>query len=123
MWRAGRAIALSALAALTECAAPPAAGPAPPPPAAPAVVHVAPPRVADLLNDTAEVVIAALGQPVLRHSEGGGEVWLYALANGCSVDLVLLPSGDTRKVAHATTRTPVNMSEAECLRSIASAAP
>ncbi len=110
------------LALLAGCAAP----------AVPPVAEVAAPvrprrtppdRVAALLKATPAAVEAALGSPVLRRPEGSGEVWLYAHASGCSIDIVMLSTSGRPLVAHAATRTPVAMSEAECLRVIAEASP
>jgi hypothetical protein len=83
---------------------------------------VPPPRASALVGDAPDAVEAALGPPVLRHNEGPAEVWLYATADGCRLDLVLYADGSGSHVAHADTRTPTHMSEAACLRAIADAA-
>ena len=104
---------------LTACAPPPA--PPPAAQAAPAKPRREPPlRVSALLKADTAAVEAALGPPVLRRPEGAGEIWLYANASGCAIDLVLFPdAGGAARVSHATTRTPPNLSEAACLRLIA----
>ena len=83
----------------------------------------APQRVAQILNMSSVDLTALFGSPVLRRNENGGEVWLYAHPNGCSLDVVLFPSGKQLSVAHATTKTPVKMSEADCLQAIANNMP
>ena len=85
--------------------------------------HVPPDRVSALLNLGSNAIEAALGPPVLRRAEGSGEVWLYAHANGCSIDIVMFPASGGSRAAHAATRTPAAMTEADCLRAIAEAAP
>jgi len=109
------------LSLLVACTPPPA--PPPPPQAAanPAKPRREPPlRVSALLKADTVAVEAALGLPVLRRPEGAGEIWLYAHASGCAIDLVLFPdTGGGARVSHATTRTPPNLSEAACLRLIA----
>jgi hypothetical protein len=113
---------LAVLLALAGCTPPPAPAPqatiAPPAP-----LHTPPPRIVDLIDGPGDAVIAALGPPVLRRKEKGSEIWLYANANGCSIDVVLFGSGPDLRVAHATTRTPAALSEADCLIAIAAAAP
>jgi|GEM_PF-3604303 len=107
---------IATLALLAGCAKPPP----PEPLAAPAKPHrAAPQKVAALLNQPGAAIEAALGPPVLRHPESGGEVWLYAHASGCSVDIQLFPTKGELRVAHATTRTPPSMTEAACLQAIA----
>ncbi len=117
----GGAFAL-ALALLAGCTPqPPALAPrteTPPPPAK----RSAPERVALLLNMPADALITTLGNPVLRKTENGGEVWLYAHANGCSLDVVLFPVKSVLMVAHATTEKPARITEAECLSAIANIA-
>ena len=113
---------LIVLALLAGCAAPVV------PPMAEAVVparprRTPPDRVSALLKATPAVVEAALGAPVLRRPEGSGEVWLYAHASGCSIDIVMLSTSGSPRVTHAATRTPVAMSEAECLRVISDGSP
>jgi hypothetical protein len=106
--------------ALAGCAQP--QRPAPPPPVAAEPQHPRrepPLRIADLLKADPATVEAALGPPVLKRPEGEGEIWLYAQASGCSVDLVFFSGRDGPRVAHATTRTPKDLSEAACLRLIA----
>ncbi len=109
---------LLTLALLAGCAPRPAP---PPSQAAPAKPRREPPlRVTALLKSEPAAVEAALGTPVLRRPEGGGEVWLYAEATGCSIELTFL--GDragTMQVSHATYQTPPNVSEAACLRLVA----
>ena len=116
-----RLAGLAVLAALAGCATPPPqiqAVAAPPKPH-----RVAPADVAALINQGPDAVTAALGPPILKRAESGGEVWLYAVANGCSLDVVLFPSRTGPKVAHATTRTPPALTEKACLQAIADAAP
>ena len=116
---AAQAFAVWVLALIAGCAPQPAQE-------APATVEapqppkrIAPQKVAQLLNAPADTVTAAFGNPVLRKTESGGEVWLYAHANGCSLDVVLFPMSNQLIVAHATTQTPPRMSEADCLSAIA----
>jgi hypothetical protein len=118
-----RAACLAVLTVVAGCANPP------PPPAqvattpAPKPHRIAPAGVAALINDRPDQVTAALGPPILKRAENGGEVWLYANANGCSLDVVLFPSASGPKVAHATTRTPPTLNEEACLQAIADDAP
>jgi hypothetical protein len=115
-----RPAGLLLLACLTACAPPPPAPPAAPAEAAAPKPRREPPlRVVELLKADAAAVEAALGKPVLRRDESGGEVWLYAHASGCAIDLMLFPDRGTLRVSHATTRTPREMSEAACLRLVA----
>jgi len=109
------------LALLAACAQPPAPPPPKPEATLPAKPRREPPlRVAALLKADTAKVEEALGPPVLRRPEGAGEIWLYAHASGCAIDLVLFPdAGGSTRVSHATTRTPPNLSEAACLRLIA----
>ncbi|HEY2132587.1 MAG TPA: hypothetical protein VGH36_06390 [Acetobacteraceae bacterium] len=79
-------------------------------------------RASALVGDAPDAVEAALGPPVLRHNEGPAEVWLYATADGCRLDLVLYSDSGGSHVAHAETRTPTQMSEAACLHAIADGA-
>jgi hypothetical protein len=105
---------------LAGCAHPPAPAPPQPMQAEPQRPRREPPlRIADLLKADPATVEAALGPPVLKRPEGEGEIWLYAQASGCSVDLVFFPGRHGARVAHATTRTPKDLSEAACLRLIA----
>ena len=120
--------ALLLLLAMAGCVPPPAGALATVAPesgaaAAPRPARNTPDRVVQFLGKAPADVTAALGQPVLRRAESGGEVWLYAHANGCSVDIVMFPAGAAAKVAHATTRTPAKLAEKDCLQSIASEAP
>jgi hypothetical protein len=80
---------------------------------------VPPSHASALVGDGPDAVQAALGPPVLRHNEGPAEVWLYATADGCRLDLVLYRDSDGAHVAHADTRTPSHMSETACLHTIA----
>ena len=121
--------ALLLLLAMAGCVPPPTTvastngAPDPGAAAAPRPARNTPDRVVQFLGKAPADVTAALGQPVLRRAESGGEVWLYAHANGCSVDIVMFPAGAAAKVAHATTRTPAKLAEKDCLQSIASEAP
>lgn len=117
-----RAAVLCVLAGLAGCVQPPPPAPAPAAPP-PKPQRNAPERAVQLIAKSPDDVIAALGQPVLRHAESGGEVWLYAHANGCSLDIMMYPAGAAARVAHATTRSPVKLSEKDCLRAIADASP
>lgn len=112
-------------ATLAACAVPqaprPAADTPPPPPTRPA--RTPPDKVARLIGLAPEGVTAALGAPVLTRGERGGEAWLYAHANGCSIEVVLYPATGPRKVIHATTQTPKGMEESVCLKAIAEASP
>ena len=80
--------------------------------------RTAPLKIAQLLGLFGRQVIETLGPPVLRKTENGGEVWLYAHANGCSLDIVLFPKAQQLAVLHATTQTPPAMTEAACLEAI-----
>lgn len=116
----GWALAL-ALAGLAGCATPPPPAPVSEP-ARPAK-RPAPEKVAALLDMPADTLVKTLGNPVLRKTENGGEVWLYAHANGCSLDVVLFPAKKVLSVTHATTQTPARLSEGECLSAIANIVP
>ena len=117
----GWAICL-ALAGLAGCTSQPPAPAttteAPRPPKRPA-----PEKVAALIAMPAETLVKTLGNPVLRKTENGGEIWLYAHANGCSLDVVLFPTKKILTVTHATTETPTRLSEADCLSAIANIIP
>ena len=90
---------------------------------APKPERTPPNRVIDLLQADRTALVAALGNPVLMRRENGGEVWLYAHANGCSIDVVLFVNGGLMTVTHATTQTPAGFTEADCLHAIANIVP
>lgn len=119
--RGGRLLgAALLLAPLLACTAQPPAAPAAPVAAAPARPRREPPlRVSALLKADPATVEAALGPPVLRRPEGAGEIWLYAHASGCAIDLVFFTDRDGAHVSNATTRSPPSISESACLRLIA----
>jgi len=117
-------LVLAALTAggLAGCASQPP-DPSVPTEAAPPARRIGPEKVAVLIGMTGETLVKTLGNPVLRKAENGGEIWLYAHANGCSLDVVLLPAKKILSVVHATTETPSRLSEAACLSAIASIVP
>lgn len=82
----------------------------------------APAAVAALMQQTAEAVRAALGEPSLRRAEGAdAEIWLYE-APDCRLDLVLYRDpGQPWRVAHAQARSAgmAAQTEGDCLRAIA----
>jgi len=84
------------------------------------VVH-GPGQVSSLLGASPEAVRTALGEPLLRRSEGPAQVWLYS-GGGCQVDIVLYPSEAGPRVAHVQARAGglAQRTEASCLRDIAS---
>jgi len=112
---------LAAALTLASCAE----RPAPPAPVAVVVAQATvprsvPERVVGLIGLAPPAIEDALGPPVMRRPEAGGEVWLYATPDGCSLDLVLFPDrSGLPRVEHASTRTPVTLSEADCLRAVA----
>ena len=121
-WATTLALAAFAVAGLGGCAVQP-------PPAAvateatPQPRRPAPEKVASLIGVPGETLVKTLGNPVLRKAENGGEIWLYAHANGCSLDVVLVPVKKIPTVTHATTETPTRLSETECLSAIANIVP
>ena len=109
------------------------ASPSPPGPAAPDTVPApasvprrgggaAPAAAAELLQQTAETVRAALGEPSLRRPEGpAAEIWLYE-APRCRLDIILYrDAGGPLRVAHAQARSAgmAPVTETECLGDIA----
>jgi len=78
-------------------------------------------QTSSLLGASPEAVRAALGEPLLRRSEGPAEVWLYS-GGGCQVDIVLYPASSGPRVAHVQARAGglAQRTEASCLRDIAS---
>ncbi|MBU6498970.1 MAG: hypothetical protein KGJ41_13820 [Rhodospirillales bacterium] len=117
-----RLAVLLGVAALSGCARP-APPPPPPPPAPLAPAPIPPAHVSDLIGNRPDQVVAELGMPALRRPDGDAEVWLYAHANGCHVDLVFYSDSTGPKVAHVDTNTPPRMRESDCLQAIAAAAP
>lgn len=107
----------ASLAALGAEAAPPAR-PAPP------ALRPEPGSLAGgrtvLTGSTPEEVLAMLGEPSLRRSEGPVAVWLYAAA-GCQLDVMFYPGAAGLRVAHAQARAGgfAQRSEAACLRDLA----
>ncbi len=121
-WATTLALAALTMAGLAGCTAqPPAPAATTEAPRAPR--RLAPEKVAALIGMSDETLVKTLGNPVLRKAENGGEVWLYAHANGCSLDVVLFPAKKIPAVTHATTETPARLSEAECLSAIANISP
>ena len=100
----------------------PATAPAPTSPPPPPLNSQAPGTAAGLLQQTADAVRGALGEPALRRAEGpDAEVWLYD-APRCRLDLILYRDpGAPWRVAHAQARAAgvAPQTEAECLRDIA----
>ena len=98
-------------------------------PTAPAPSPLTPPlatppwQAGSLLGASPETVRAALGEPVLRRTEGPAQIWLYA-GGGCQVDIVLYPEDAGPRVAHVQARAGglAQRTEASCLRDIASQA-
>jgi len=82
---------------------------------------VVPAQTSSLLGASPEAVRAALGEPLLRRSEGQAQVWLYS-GGGCQVDIVLYPADSGPRVAHVQARAGglTQRTEASCLRDIAS---
>ena len=118
-WALALALATAGLVGCTpQPPAPATTTEAPRPPKRPAPV-----KVAALIGMPADAMVKTLGNPVLRKTENGGEVWLYAHANGCSLDVVLFPAKKILTVTHATTETPSRLSEADCLSAIANIIP
>lgn len=107
-------------AVATEPATPAAtrpAGVAPPPAGAP------PALAGQLVGQTPDTVVAWLGEPRLRRSEGEAEVWHYQ-ASHCHLDLVLYREEAARpvlRVGFASARAvgTARRGEAACLRDIA----
>jgi len=81
----------------------------------------APAQTSSLIGASPEAVRAALGEPLLRRSEGPAQVWLYS-GGGCQVDIVLYPTDSGPRVAHVQARAGglAQRTEASCLRDIAS---
>ncbi|MCB4822720.1 hypothetical protein [Roseicella aerolata] len=112
--------------AATAPAPVPALPPRPAPRAASLIdIRHAPPgprpvAAAELLGAGPETLRRWLGEPSLRRSEGGAEIWLYA-GEGCALDLVLYPAGGGLRVAHAAARAHGTepRTEVACLRGIA----
>lgn len=80
----------------------------------------APGTAAALIGADPDGVLAALGPPRLRRTEGTSEIWLYA-GPDCHLDLVLYAEGDgAPRVAHAQARADgaVPRTETECLAGI-----
>lgn len=87
-------------------------------PAAP--LRTAPNAASALLGATPESVRAALGEPMLRRSEGPAQVWLYT-GGGCQLDIVMYPSEAGPRVAHVQARAGglAQRTETSCLRDLA----
>ena len=81
-----------------------------------------PATAAQLLGLGPDALRRWLGEPSLRRTEGGAEVWLYAGA-ACALDLVLYPEAGRLRVAHASARASgtAPRTEAACLRELAAA--
>lgn len=82
----------------------------------------APAAASALMQQPADAVRAALGEPSLRRAEGPlAEIWLYE-APRCRLDIILYrEAGGPFRVAHAQARAAgvETQTEAECLRDIA----
>jgi hypothetical protein len=78
---------------------------------------------ASLLGASPEAVRAALGEPMLRRTEGPAQVWLYS-GGGCQLDIVLYAGEAGPRVAHVQARAGglAQRSEASCLRDISAQA-
>jgi len=76
-----------------------------------------------LVGATAEALRAALGEPLLRRSEGPAQIWLYA-GGGCQLDIVLYAGEAGSRVAHVQARAGgiTQRSAASCLRDISAQA-
>lgn len=99
--------------------------PLPPPPSsrAPRLLGARPPATAAALQgQSAEAVIAALGEPALRRREGDAEIWLYQ-ATDCRLDLLFYPEMARLVLAHAAARAhgARRLTESACLGAIARA--
>ncbi|MBE9604149.1 hypothetical protein IAI18_04670 [Acetobacteraceae bacterium H6797] len=80
-----------------------------------------PRRAVDIEGADARAVLAWLGQPTLRRSEGDAEIWRYQ-GTACHLDMVLYRDGQGGlRVGHATTRAAgiERMTESDCLQSLA----
>jgi hypothetical protein len=88
--------------------------------AAPAAPPTPAGAAAALIGATPQQVTSRLGEPDLRRSEAGAEVWRYSAAH-CHLDLVLYREAGGLRVGHAAARAAgiVRRSEAECLSDIA----
>lgn len=87
-------------------------------PAAP--LRTTPNAASALLGASPESVRAALGEPMLRRSEGPAQVWLYT-GGGCQLDIVMYPSEAGPRVAHVQARAGglAQRTESSCLRDLA----
>lgn len=99
---------------------------APAPAARPRAAHPAAAHshaAASLLGASPEAVRAALGEPMLRRTEGPAQVWLYS-GGGCQLDIVLYAGEAGPRVAHVQARAGglAQRSEASCLRDISAQA-
>jgi hypothetical protein len=105
-------------------AAAPSSGRAAPQAARPAPAGPAPNLAGQLVGQTPETVIAWLGAPRLRRTEGPAEIWHYQ-SSQCHLDIVLYHEAaaelPTLRVAFAAARSvgTVRRTEAACLRDIA----
>jgi hypothetical protein len=76
-----------------------------------------------LIGATPEALRAALGEPMLRRSEGPAQIWLYA-GGGCHLDIVLYAGEAGPRVAHIQARAGgiAQRSSAACLRDLSAQA-
>ena len=80
----------------------------------------APDNAAALLHAGPAEVEAMLGAPDLRRKDGSAQVWLYAAAGDCRVDVVFYEDAGAPRVAHAVARVKPPGDEAGCLKRVAS---
>lgn len=78
-----------------------------------------PSETSGLLGAPPEVLVGWLGEPRLRRSEDGAEIWLYQ-AQACHLDVVLYPEAGRLRVAYAAARATgtQRQTEAGCLREL-----
>lgn len=80
-------------------------------------------NAAGLGGSAPDRLIALLGEPALRRSEGPVSIWLYSAA-GCQLDVMFYPSAEGPRVAHVQARAGgfAQRTEAACLHDLAAQA-
>jgi hypothetical protein len=81
-----------------------------------------PVQAAALLHAGPREVQGTLGAPDLKRVDGTAEVWLYAAAPDCRVDVVFYPEAGGTRVALAAARVAAPMREEACLKMVAARA-